>query len=105
MRRYTADGLCSPGMATPVRVNERHLFPRPTARLKDGKRVRAPIRSAASWSSEMLLRKAPLPGCGAAVRNVFSAACPPSTEGCETPLKTVMSLLQSRRMLRYGVSS
>ena len=54
-------------------------------------RVRVPIRSAATWSSETLFRNAPLPGCGAAVRNDFSPACPPSTPGCDTPLKTVMS--------------
>ena len=37
-----------------------------TCRMKEGKRVCTPMRSAASWSSETLLRKEPLAGCGRA---------------------------------------
>jgi hypothetical protein len=53
-----------------------------------GKRVSVPMCSAMCWSSETVLRNELLPGCGAAVRKQMSAGWPPSTLGCETPLKT-----------------
>src|SRR5262245_55070605 len=63
-----------------------------TPSVSEGNRVRLPIRSAANWSSEIVLRKPPLPGCGADVRKQLSAGWPPSTSGFQTPLKTVKSL-------------
>ena len=60
-------GHGSDGTSAPLRVHDR-LNPSPaSARL--GKRVASPMCSAASWSSEMLLRNpARRSGCGAAVR-------------------------------------
>ena len=77
----------------PPAVQERLRCPRETLTpsVSDGKRVRLPMRWAAYWSSEMVLRNPPLPGCGAAVRKQLSAGCPPSTSGFQTPLKTVKS--------------
>ena len=74
----------------PLRVHDR-LKPSP-ARHRLGKRVSVPMRSAANWSSEIVLRKPPRAGCGAAVKKQMSAGCPPSQSGCHTPLKTVKSL-------------
>ncbi len=58
--------------------------------------------SAIAWSSEIVLRKPPLAGCGAAVRKQISEAWLPSTSGCETPLKTVKSLRSSRQLAQVG---
>ena len=55
--------------------------------VSEAKRVSAPMRSAANWSSEMVFLKLGAPGCGAAVRNEYSAECPPSTAGCDSPEK------------------
>jgi len=49
-------------MATAVRVQERPRNPPLTLSVRDGKRVRLPMRSAMNWSSEMLLRNEPLAG-------------------------------------------
>ena len=62
-----------------------------TASVSDGNRVSVPIRSATSWSSEIVLRNELLAGCGAAVRKQMSDGWPPSTFGCDTPLSTVKS--------------
>ena len=59
------------------------------------------MRSATYWSSEMVLRKELLAGCGAAVRKLMSAGCPPSTLGCETPEKTVKSWRCCSRVTRW----
>ena len=53
--------------------------------VSEAKRVSAPMRSAANWSSEMVFLKLGAPGCGAAVTNEYSA--PPSTAGCDSPEK------------------
>ena len=71
-----------------------------TARVREGKRVRMPICSAICWSSEMVLRKEPLPGWGDAVRKQISAGWPPSTLGCETPVTTLKSWRCSWRCFR-----
>jgi hypothetical protein len=71
----------------------------------DAIRVRSPMPSAATWSSEIVLRNAALPGWGAAVRNDFSAWWKPSTCGWETPENTVKSSRKSFRISRYGVSA
>ena len=91
--RKTSEGRSSVGIITPPAVQERLREPRAqfTPRVMDGKRVRWPMRSAMNWSSEMELRKPPLPGWGAAVRKQLSAGWPPSTSGCETPEKTLKS--------------
>ena len=88
-------------MATPVRVHDR-LRPPLTASVSDGNRVSVPIRSATSWSSEIVLRNELLAGCGAAVRKQMSDGWPPSTPGCDTPLSTVKSARCSCRSFRYG---
>ena len=87
--RKTSAALSSGGIATPVPVQERLRVRVLTARVSEGKRVRVPMRSAICWSSEMVFRKPPPPGCGAAVRKQLSAGWPPSTLGWETPEKTV----------------
>ena len=80
--RYRAAGLLSGGnLDAAAGERQAAALAMPTWVTRAGKRVSAPIRSAATWSSETLLRNAPLPGCGAAVRNDFSAGCPPSTLG------------------------
>ena len=104
--REDPDGRPSPGIITPPRVQERlPLFTLPVQSARLAKRVSVPRRSAASWSSEMLLRKLGVPGCGAAVRKETSEACPPSTCGCESPEKMVRSSRKSRSASRYGVSA
>ena len=92
-RRKTSDGFSSHGIKAPAPVHDRLRAPccTFTPSVSDGNRVRCPIRSAANWSSEIVLRKPPSPGCGAAVRKQLSAGCPPSTSGCQTPLNTVKS--------------
>ena len=97
----TRDACPSGGMATPVRVHDR-LRPPLTASVSDGNRVSVPIRSATSWSSEMVLRNELLAGCGAAVRKAMSDGWPPSTSGCDTPLSTVKSARWSWSSFRYG---
>ena len=73
-----------------------------TASVSDGNRVSVPIRSATNWSSEIVLRNELLAGCGAAVRKAMSDGWPPSTSGCDTPLKTVKSARWSWSSFRYG---
>src|SRR6186713_1217119 len=89
-------------MATPVPVHERLRAAPLTESVRDGNRVRVPMRSAMYWSSEMVLRNELLAGCGAAVRKLMSEGCPPSTFGCDTPLITVKSLRCASSSLRYG---
>ena len=97
----TRDAWSSGGMATPVRVHDR-LRPPLTASVSDGNRVSVPMRSAMSWSSEIVLRNELLAGCGAAVRKAMSDGWPPSTFGCDTPLRTVKSSRWSLSSCRYG---
>src|SRR5690348_6625401 len=54
------------------------------------------------WSSEIVLRKELLAGCGAAVKKLTSEGWPPSTFGCETPVNTVKSFRCSFNVSRYG---
>ena len=77
----TSAALSSGGIATPVPVQERLRLRVLTESVSEGKRVQIPIRSATTWSREMVLWKEPLPGCGAAVRKQTSAGWPLSTTG------------------------
>ena len=75
IRRKTSAAFSSHGISTPEPVHDRLRRPccTLTPSVSDGKRVRCPMRSPMYWSSEMVLRKPPLPGCGAAVRKQLSA--------------------------------
>ncbi len=97
----TSDAWSSGGIATPVPVHDR-LRPPLTASVSEGNRVSVPMRSAMSWSSEIVLRNELLAGCGAAVRKLMSDGWPPSTFGCDTPLNTVKSSRCSSSSFRYG---
>jgi hypothetical protein len=64
IRRNTSDAFSSQGIKTPDPVHERLRAPcfTFTPSVRDGNRVRVPIRSAMYWSSEIVFRKPPLDG-------------------------------------------
>src|SRR5688572_28223524 len=104
IRLKTSDGFSSHGIIAPEGVHDSERCPRCTftPSVRDGKRVRCPMRSDMYWSREIVLRKPPEPGRGAAVRKQLSAGCPPSTSGWETPLKAVKSSRKYLSVCRYG---
>src|SRR5262249_53049993 len=98
------DGKLSDGTMAPLWVHDRLKPSHDSVRLAN--RVSPPMRAAANWSSDTLLRKpARRSGCGAAVRKLKIESWLGPTSACARPEMTVKSLRKSRTTSRYGVSA